>query len=281
MTKRIVSVILLCLIILTAFTGCAEQLGLSISSGSAELKIKIEDGEATVSAAPDLSTITEIVIPDEYEGCPVTKVADFSVVNLENVGVIYIGKNVKEIGEWAFTNNHKLVEFVVDEENEYFCSVDGVLFTKDMKTLLFYPALKGLETNSETQERTMKYEIPEGVETIRTKAFYKCDKLTDIIIPESVKVIEEKGFFRCSSLKALELPGNLEFIGKDAFAYCSGVPEITIHSAIKQIDDYAFYNCISMKKVVVENEEAAITLGKKWYPTDNGKNMDVEIIWNK
>lgn len=276
MTKRLVSVILLCVLMLTVFTGCTEQLGLSIG-GTSEMEYKIENGEAIVKQAPDLSTITEVTIPDEYEGCPVTKIDDFSVVNLENVGVINIGKNVKEIGAWAFTNNQKLKEFQVDEENEYFCSVDGVLFTKDMKTLLFYPPLKGYDT----EKKTMKYEIPEGVEKIRTKAFYKCDKLTDIVIPESVTAIEEKAFFRCSSLKTLSLPKKLEFIGKDAFSYCSAIPETTIPFSVKQIDDYAFYNCTSMLKVIVENEEAAITLGKKWYPTKNGQNMDVEIVWGK
>ncbi len=276
MTKRIVSVILLCVLMLTVFTGCTEQLGLSIG-GTSEMEYKIENGEAIVKQAPDLSTITEVTIPDEYEGCPVTKIDDFSVVNLENVGVINIGKNVKEIGTWAFTNNQKLKEFQVDEENEYFCDVDGVLFTKDMKTILFYPPFKGYDT----EEKTIKYEIPEGVETVRTKAFYKCDKLTDIVIPESVTAIEEKAFFRCSSLKALSLPEKLELIGKDAFAYCSAIPETTIPSSVKQIDDYAFYNCTSMLKVIVENEESAITLGKKWYPTKNGQNMDVEIVWGK
>ena len=276
MTKRTVSIILLCVLILGMFTGCTDKLGLSIG-GTSEVEYKIENDEATVSKAPDLSTITEVKIPDEHEGRPVTKIADFSVVNLENVAVIYIGKNVKEIGAWAFTNNQKLKEFVVDEENEYFCSFDGVLFTKDMKTLLFYPPLKGYDA----EKKTMKYEIPEGVETIRTKAFYKCDKLTELVIPNSVKAIEEMSFFRCSALASLSFPENLEFIGKDAFSYCSCVPETTIPSSVKEIGDYAFYNCTSMMKVTVENEEAAISLGKKWYPTKNGQNMDVEIIWNK
>lgn len=276
MTKKILSVILLCVLMLAVFTGCTDQLGLSIG-GTSEVEYKIQNGEAVVSKAPDLSTITEVTIPDEYEGKPVTKIADFSVVNLENVATINIGKNVKEIGVWAFTNNQKLKQFIVDEENEYFCSVDGVLFTKDMKTLLFYPPLK----NYDSEEKTMKYEIPEGVETIRTKAFYKCEKLTDLVIAKSVKTIEEMAFFRCSALKSLELPGGLEFIGKDAFSYCSSVPETTIPAAVKQIGDYAFYNCTSMLKVTVQNSESAITLGKKWYPTKNGQNMDVEIVWEK
>jgi hypothetical protein len=45
---------------------------------------------------------------------------------------------------WAFTNNSGLTEFRVDEENAQFSAVDGVLFSKDMKTLLYYPSKKGV-----------------------------------------------------------------------------------------------------------------------------------------
>ncbi len=287
MIKRTALILALCVLMLSLFTGCTEQLGLSIS-GNSEITYKIKDDVAIVKEAPNLSTITEITIPDEYEGYPVKEIADFSVVNLENVAVINIGKNVETIGEWAFTNNQKLTEFSVDEENEYFCDVDGVLFTKDMKTLIAYPPAKGLETTTlkdengkEYSAEVMEYVIPDTVETIRTKAFYKCTKITSLTIGSNVKSIEEKALFRCSSLKELVLPDTLQFIGKDAFAYCSSVTETVIPASVTQIDDYAFYNCVLLTKIAVENEESNITLGKLWYPTRNGQEIDVEIIWNE
>mgnify|MGYP006967377295 CR=1 FL=1 len=39
---------------------------------------EIKDGEAIVKSVPNKSTVTKIVIPDEYEGVPVTKISDFS-----------------------------------------------------------------------------------------------------------------------------------------------------------------------------------------------------------
>lgn len=285
MRKKSLAIILLCLMITALFSGCTEQLSLT-GTGKSDIKYDIKDEIAIVMEAPNLSTITEITIPDEYEGYPVKEIADFSVVNLENVAVIRIGKNVEKIGEWAFTNNQKLTAFEVDEENKYFCDVDGVLYTKDKKTLVSYPLAKGVKTieseneNGEKVEKeVIEYTIPDSVEVIRTKAFYKCSKITDIKFGASVKVIEEKAFFRCSEIKAISLPETVEFIGKDAFAYCWLVKEINIPASVKEIGDYAFYSCTEMKKVSVQNKESEMILGKKWYPTLNGQNMDIEIVW--
>lgn len=277
--KRIISITAFLLAIISVFTlsGCVGEL---TSDSADKITFKIEDGEAIVKEFPDASSVTEVTVPDEYEGVPVTKVADFAAVNLENIETIYIGKNVKEIGLWAFENNQKLKEFKVDPENEYFCDVDGVLFTKDMKTLLFYPLSKGLTTVAETGEQIMEYTVPDGVETIRTKAFYRCQSLTSINLPQSILEIEEKAFFRCSSLGEITLPQNLKFIGKDAFAYCSALSEVSIPKSVEQIDEYAFYNCTGLKTVRVDNKEDEINLGKKWYPTNNGQEMsDLSIMW--
>ena len=67
-----------------------------------------------------------------------------------------------------------------------------------MKTLLFYPLAKDVvDTKDENGNdiQISEYTIPDGVETIRTKAFYKCGKIAKLIIPDSVKNIEEKAFY--------------------------------------------------------------------------------------
>lgn len=279
MKKRVVIIFSLILCMSVIFSGCAEQL----KFGDGEISYKIEDGEAAVHEVPNTSTTKEITIPDEYDGAPVTKISDFAAVNVENLEVINIGKNVKEIGNWAFENNQKLTAFNVSEENPYFCDVDGVLFTKDMKTLLFYPAAREIQTKKGTDGSDInfiEYTVPDGVETIRTKAFYKCSLLTKITLPQSLKSIEEKAFFRCSVMEGIVLPTNLEVIGKDAFSYCTALTEITIPASVKQIDTYAFFNCTQLLKVDVLAKESDVALGEKWYPTDNGRTMgNLKITW--
>lgn len=282
MKKRIVKISALLICICLLFSGCSVA-STFLGIESDDIEYTIENGEATITSVPNKINITKIVIPDEYEGAPVTKIADFAVVNLEYVTEIQIGKNVKEIGSWAFENNQQVTKFTVDENNEYFCDVDGVLFTKDMKTLLFYPLAKDVTTikdDNGNDIQVSEYTIPDGVETIRTKAFYKCGKITKVHIPDSVKVIEEKAFFRCGSLVDLTLSNSIEIIEKDAFGFCSAISEINISGTIKQIDTYAFYNCTSLLTINIDAKESDVTLGDKWYPTQNGLAInDLKINW--
>lgn len=82
------------------------------------------------------------------------------------------------------TNEQKLKAFEVDSENQYFTAVDGVLFSKDMKTLIYYPPAKGVEFNNLGQAKEMtRYVIPDGVETIRTKLFISATMLIKLKFP--------------------------------------------------------------------------------------------------
>lgn len=283
MKKKLTLFLALLIALSVLFSGCGEELGL----GNSDVKISVSDGKGIVKELPNKTGITEITVPDEYEGVPVTEIADFAGCNLENAEKINIGKNVEKIGVWAFENNQKLKEFCVDPENKYFCSVDGVLFTKDMKELLFYPLARGIEEvkvkgedGKEQSAKRITYSVPEGVEKIRSKAFYKCEKLYALTLPDKLKSIEEKAFFKCSSLETVNIPDGTEELGKDAFGYCSGIKEISVPSSVKSIGDYAFYNCTSLLKVNMLCKKENVTLGEKWQPTNNGIEIkELQIIW--
>ena len=125
MKKKSVVILALLLCVCLVLSGCDYSM---LSDNSAEpVEYKITDGEATVISVVNSASVTEIVIPDEYEGAPVTEIADFSVTNLEYVTSVKIGKNVKKIGPWALTNNQQMTAYTVDEANESYCSVDGVI----------------------------------------------------------------------------------------------------------------------------------------------------------
>ena len=280
--KRIIAVLLLTLVLCFSFSACGEVDLDTLFVGNTDITFTIENGEATVTKVPNKTIVTEIVIPDEYEGVPVTKIADFSATNLEYVTEITIGKNVREISDWAFGNSKKVTKIEVDDNNPYLCDVEGVVYTKDMKVLLFYPPQKGVVTDKDENGNEVKYasyEIPEGVESIRSKAFYKCSDLKEIKLPSTIKTIEEKAFCLCDP-KEIVLPDGLETIGKDAFGFCSSLKEVTVPASVTRIDDYAFYSCTSLLEVNMLGNESDITLGKKWYPTNNGASLGDELIIN-
>ena len=93
MSKKIISVVAVILCVCMLFSGCESVTSL-LGGTDASIEYKIENGEATVVSVPNKSTVKKIVIPDEYEGVPVTRIADFSATNLEYVTDFSIGKNV-------------------------------------------------------------------------------------------------------------------------------------------------------------------------------------------
>lgn len=263
-----------------------------------------ENGEITIAGYTDSTLIHEITIPDEIEGKPVTKIGAQGIVNAENLYTIYIGKNVREIDTWAFTNLVGLGAdeygkngkgFVVDEANPYFTSVDGVLFNKDMTELLYYPIRKGADIDNKMNvESYATYVIPEGVKSIRGKAFYHCWYLREVTLPSTLENIGEMAFFKCSELASPVLPEGLKTIGKDAFTNCTrttdgdikGFTTINLPSSIESIGDYAFYNCRAVETITingktesqVESLQKEGIFGTKWYPTDNGRKIKTYTI---
>ena len=102
----------------------------------------------------------------------------------------------------AICNGNQLQNIFVDEDNSYFKSIDGVLFTKDGSSLINYPT-----------GRDGAYSIPTGVTTIDYSAFGYAYQLNDITIPEGVTTISGYAFLECKSLTSLLLPSSLTYVG--------------------------------------------------------------------
>lgn len=101
---------------------------------------------------------------------------------------------VKTVGQYAFTGCSRLTEFKASPASRRFKLVDGVLFSKDGKTLVAY-----FEKLRKSDRRTT-YKIPDGVETIQGGAFYGCESLTSVALPNSLKTLNDFAFdFRASS----------------------------------------------------------------------------------
>ncbi len=215
--------------------------------------------------------------PDETK--PVSAVGKFTMNTDEYVETIYIGKDVKYIDETSFFYCKMLKSIEVDKDNPYYTSVDGVLFTKDMKKLVAYPYNKGDAHNEELEtipEELMVYTIPEGVERIGSAAFYKNDILTEVNLPSTLKEIGDMAFFKCEKIALVTFPDGLEKIGADSFSYCHGMkPLLYIPASVKEIGNYAFYACANLKEFYMGAEsEEEIIQGESWLP----KNIEKTVI---
>ena len=93
---------------------------------------------------------------------------------------LYIIPEVIHTLDWGLKNKH-IKRFLVDENNSNFSAVDGVLYSKNLKTLLHYPSGK-LDDS---------YTIIEGAEIIGPYAFNNPIHLQQINIPNSINTIRD------------------------------------------------------------------------------------------
>lgn len=125
------------------------------------------------------SLVTEIIIPDGVKvqsyGETFYNMSALTHIRLSDVYV----KSDYGFGVW---DCEKLNKITISDNHESLCDVDGVVFTKDMKTLVYMPMGK-----------TGSHEILQGVETIAAGAFSDTH-LSTVTIPESVKTISDGAF---------------------------------------------------------------------------------------
>lgn len=79
----------------------------------------------------------------------------------------------------------KVMAFNTSENSDNCVSIDGVLFSKDKKTLLLFPREK---------VGWCKYEVPDGTEVVATGAF-EDGQIDELILPSSLVRIEDYAFW--------------------------------------------------------------------------------------
>lgn len=108
-----------------------------------------------------------------------------------------------------YYGNYETVESItVSADNERYCTVDGVLYSKDMSRLIFYPAAKQDES----------YTVAGGVKTITKYALSFASNLKNVTVGDSVECIEDYGFFGSPSIESVYISGNVSEIGIYAFS---------------------------------------------------------------
>jgi hypothetical protein len=171
-----------------AFAYCSSLTSVTIPNSVTSIGIEAFYG---------CSSLTDIVVESGNENY-----SSFDGVLLNKNILIYcpggksgsytIPEGVTSIVDYAFSGCSSLTDINVDDGNNNYSSINGVLFDKSQTTLICYPGGK-----------SGSYTIPEGVTSIGRLAFYICSSLTSIIIPESVTSIGKSAFSGCSSLTSV------------------------------------------------------------------------------
>ena len=139
----------------------------------------------------------------------------------------------------AFGFNTSLAEFEVRENNNFFKTVGGILYNKDMTQLVMVPSAM-----------TGKYDIPNTVKIINMFAFY-FSQLSEVTIPNSVIDIMPYTFSYASNIEYIEIPDSVLTVGWFAFGACTSLKEVVFGDSITRLESSMFYNCPNLQKITL------------------------------
>lgn len=133
---------------------------------------------------------------------------------------IYIPESVSEIEYRAFSYCKSLKQIEVSENNPWFKSADGIVYTKDMSKLIAFPEGWSGDYTPPAQLQSVdrlincsqvnSVVIPNGQTQIFSNTFIGCENLRNVTIPKTVNKIHYSSFAGCSSLTDIYYEGTAD-----------------------------------------------------------------------
>lgn len=169
----------------------------------------------------NLETVT---LPDSLEF-----IDSWAFERCSRLKTINVPANVTRINGGAFAQNSSMTSITCDPANKNYVSVNGVLFTKDMKELVAYPG--GIQGG---------YTVPATVNHIGDAAFYGALGLDSVTILGNLDFIGFEAFAECSKLTDVAIRDGVNYVGYWAFRGCDGIKSLTVPQSVTNIGNQAF-----------------------------------------
>lgn len=227
-----------------AFAGC---------SNLKELELPGTLREIGMGAFINCSNIQRLIVPDEVTelgvgafqrmegleeltlGNGITEIENSIIVMDNSLRTINLGLRFQTFNPVVFYNTPTLEQVNVDENNPHYMSIDGVLFSNSLDTLVTYPPAYPTE----------QYEIPEGVRMLAPYSFYNAMNLKTVNLPSTVNVIDTVAFFQCLALEEVTGGESLTTLRFGAFGVMPGeepaLTSFTIPASLSTFDGGAFF----------------------------------------
>lgn len=237
-----------------AFGNCSSLRSITIPSGIKTIPYGLLFGCKNLKSV-SLPNGLETIETDAFWACPVlssvtlpgtlTEIQYDAFEDCSALTSITIPKKVTSLSSSAFTGCDHLKSISVQQDNPTYTSVNGIVYSKDKKTLVLCP-------NGKTGSVT----ILSGVTTIGDSAFCNCTGLTSIILPTSLTSIKSDAFSYCTSLKKLTIPNGVKEFG--SCKGCTNLESVTIPDSVTWMAYGTFEDCTNLKSVVLSKNVSSI-----------------------
>lgn len=203
---------------------------------SAYLTFKLNEDEKSYTVSDYTGPGTELVIPSEYEGLPVTTVKELDISD-SDVERVVLPDSIIEIGEYAMSSS-KVSSVVVSANLEVIgdCAFSDCIYLTEIQ-------------------------LPDGLHTIGGSAFSGAG-LTSVTLPSTVKQMDMNSFGAMPNLTE----ATITCAGGRAFKECPALKKVTvIQGAGSMIGDKAFYDCQALESVVFEGDNITNISNEAFY----------------
>lgn len=237
--------------------------GVLTISGSGELPELANDG-TSVPWKKHGDIIIEVVIKSG-----VTGVGSGAFTGCTALKKVSISDTVKKLDLNAFSGCTALEAFAVEDGNEAYASVDGVLFNAGKTQLISCPVGKTgaytvpetvteIEKSAFTASGVESVSMSDAVNAVGEGAFSNCSKLKSVVLPKGLKELKKSLFSGCSALEAISIPDSVKTLGEGVFSGCAALKEVKIPGEVTVIPKNAFSGCAALESVSIPKSVTAI-----------------------
>ena len=214
-----------------------------------------EDGTYSIKAKNTYTISGKIVIPETYNGKPVTEIPSAAFGNCQKITEVVIPDSITSIGTVAFINCDSLQKINIPKgisEIPQQCFIE----CENLEEVVMHDGIVKICYGAFTNcYRMTEIDIPSGLKVIEDCAFENCMELKSIYIPEGVESIGTNCFYRCLSLTVIKLPSTIKYIGDKAFFDCLWLNTIYLSAGIIRINTKAFDLCSDLSDIYFAGSE--------------------------
>ena len=179
------------------FVGCTGIKSVNVAASEATpLRRKLKMMSASAKGMPLLGALSN---PDA------TTLGDYAFYGCSDLESVALGSTVEDIGGGVFAGCPKLTTVTVEDGNDSYMAVDGMLLTKDGSTLV---CAFGSETS---------VSVTSSVTRVSSGAFAGYATLTNVTLQSGVVTIGEAAFSNATAFATITIPSSVTAIGANAF----------------------------------------------------------------
>ena len=259
------------------------------ASGDSLLEFVLQGDSTYAVVGIGTCTDTDIVIPQEHKGLPVTSIKKGAFDNQSGLISVTIPSSITSVDSYAFAGCRSLTIYCeavsqpLGWDNSWSSGTwEGYSYTKTpvvwncknneiaddgfiyvLVDGIRYAFKNGEAIVAKQPQNIVSASIPGSVYYksatynvvgIDKYAFRECKNLLSLTIDNGIERIREEAFYGCTSLISAAMPDSVVSIDASAFSGCTLLVSVTVGAGTTSIESFAFRDCYRLVEIINKSD---------------------------